>query len=426
MTKAATVCLMTTKLGSNIFYHACLLLSELDPQTKRFRVTKRLGFGGLPENVKTPIISDIKAKIGLNYDLYGNHGIFYDEEIRHFDKGYGLLGMTFEINTNKYNLLKNRCDTIILEQNKAIEKAATDLKLKPLSEKEMKKYPYEHESYRIFQHVLKNTEEGQEPPLKEFSLSFSPNAQTCKKQIIKILEDFLDKEQINQIKGWHSAIPRLSGRTEEIFFHSEGPLHVYECEGKKSYYRKSEESQLYWTIPPQEFDALSHTTQNLFNVNSDHLAIAKDVIRKLHKLERFFRTSSLDEGKRDKILTRINQVYDNFATIENKKSSSTANNSGFANFCFWAMTAARNGDEKVFLEKIEKAKDFLNALYMAVVDNWDKAVINKTQLVEGLPVFLDVHEQKQLCEILGRNYVEELKGESGNPHNHSTHRNRPY
>lgn len=424
-----TYCATDQDVGSNPFWHTCLLLSRYNEDLNKMEVIENWGFGGVPASSSYSIIRNLKVSLGLDTDLYGNHGLLYKEETRHLERGHGLHGVTFEITDEKFKLLQEKCRKMAAEQDEAINDAVRDLNLKPNTSGKIRNYPFEHESYRIYQYELKRAqEEHRAPRLHEFSLTVWNEPRTCKVQILGLLNDILAPEQLERIAGWHFAIPRLSGKMENIFLHSCGPLHQHKKRsGEIAHYRK--DAKLYWTLPPQEMEALSADTTNLFKINTDQCDEVKKIIRQLQSLEWLFRDAVFPDKYADyraKLVNQITNLYESFAIIEPKKSQVAKND--WTSFWRWLASQPRDVDEKILLDKLAKAKNFINSLYMAIVDGWKFAAMNSERLVAGansnaedesdinededlesLASYLTVNQQKKLCKIIGRNYITPCK-----------------
>lgn len=422
-----TFCAMDQEVGANPFWHTCLLLSCYDDKTKKLEVIENWGFGGVPATSPYPLIRKIKKSLRLDTDFYGNHGMLYGEEIRYLERGHGLHGVTFELTEVKFILLQQKCSKMAMDQEEAINDAVRDLQLKPLSGK-IRNYPFEHESYRIYQYELRRAkEEKRLSRLHEFSLSPSTDAHTCKAQMLTLLAGVITQKQLERITGWHPTIPRFSGRMENILLHSAGPLYQYQkSSGEVVYYRKGKEAKLYWTFPPQEIETLSDRTRDLFKIHHDHRDEVKLVVRKLQALEWFFRNVELPDiysAHRNKLIKHIIMLYESFATIEPKKSQFAKND--WTSFWRWLASQPRDLDEKLLLDKLAKAKNFINNLYMAVVDGWDLDGISSNadknditwdsnelsnqsddEDLEILATYLTANQQKELCKIIGRSYVD--------------------
>ena len=135
------------------------------------------------------------------------------------------------------------------------------------------------------------------------------------------------------------------------------------------------------------------------------------------KIEWLIRNASLLEKYQDykkELIKRIIEHYKAFAIIESKNDSTI---SGWYGFALSIFSAPRSKSEEKLQDKIYQAKTFLNSLYMSVVDEWeiDDAFPSETSQIENadgynsleaLASYLSKEDKKELCHILGRNYLE--------------------
>ncbi|WP_131781004.1 hypothetical protein [Legionella gresilensis] len=467
MKYAVTFCVLDREAGSNPFWHSCLLLSQWENKGK-IEVVEQWGFYGLPTTTPNSLLKKVKLSLGLDVDLNGNHGMLRHEEVRFLDLGCGLHGATFELTEEKFKLLQQRCKVAADEQEQAINEVMSQQGLAAKAKKDTRIYPYEHWSAQIYQfEKAKAQEQHRESRLKPFELNLSltlwgpslKGSYTCKTQTLSLLKGILTEQQLSRLteNDKHPTIPRYSGPLEKIFLHSTGTLRQHtKRSGKKVHYRALEDKdvKLYWTLPPQEMEALTEETNKSLQISKDYADDAKLVIKRLQRLEWLFRNATLPkeyQPYRDQLIEQICDYYENFARVNTIKSLPIKEESWFNYFSFLG-TLPRDKGERKLLKQIHKAKMLFNSLYMAVVDQWqidlkcpneryervttkkfnkeevdnvnffDKKnianiahmqplmnqVITKSDYInplEAVAAYLSLEDQKALCSILGRSYI---------------------
>ncbi|KTC86875.1 hypothetical protein [Legionella brunensis] len=433
---AVTYCVLDQQVGSNPFWHSCLLLSRLDEPEGKMEITDQWGFYGVPTTgSRDSFLGKLKIKVGLDLDLQGNHGMLRHEEVRFLDAGCGLHGQTFELTEDKFKLLQQKCADMATNQEKAIREIVEPLALKGKPPEETRIYPHEQFSTHIFTlEKIRAQQEGRLPRLKPFELNLSmsfwgPNlnqSHTCKSQVLSLLDGILTEEQINRLteNGKHKAVPRYSGSMESIFLHSSGPLSTHKKHsGQEVYYRdgNNPDVKLYWTLPPQEVEFLSEDTRNLLKLPEEYCAEVKSVVSKLQRLEWLFINAELSpcyEDYRKNLIARIREHYEAFANVTPKKAQSKI--SGWLGYAWSLLSIPRDLDEESLLQKVRKAKILLNSLYMAVVDNFEIDLNLTSELqdngsateetyynpLEAVAAYLKTEDKQQLCSLLGRSYLE--------------------
>lgn len=411
-----TYCTMDQEAGANPMWHTCLLLSRLNEQTQKLEVIDNWGFYGLPSTVPNSILRRVKIKAGLDVDLTGNHGMLRHEELRFLDLGCGLHGATFELTEEKFNELQQKCLKMVADQEAAINDVVKPLGLKGKPPSKSRIYPHEDLSTHIFALEKARAKElGKEPRLKEFNLMFGC-ARTCKAQAIELLEGILSPAQIKRITGLHRAVSRFSGKMENIYLHSSGPMRQHvKRSGEAIYYRDAADPavKLHWTLPPQEIETLSGETRDLFKVHSDHCDEVKVIVRRLQRLEWLFINAVIDANYfelRDRLVTLIRNHYEAFAKIEPKQAKNTQ--SGWTGSFLWLLSLPRDSDEATLMTQIKKANHLFNSLYMAMDEADEKPRTNfeSNEAIEEdeliyLVNCLGQDRQQELCNIIGRNYI---------------------
>ncbi|STX28188.1 Uncharacterised protein [Legionella beliardensis] len=442
MKYAVTFCALDRETGSNYFWHSCLLLSKWQEGGGKMEVVDQWGFYGVPTTMPNSLLKKVKISLGLDIDLYGNHGMLLHEPMRTLDLGYGLHGATFELTQEQFNLLQLRCQTMADEQNQAIAEVMSQQPLLAKEKEKSRTYPYEDWSAQIYQfEKAKAQKAGREPRLKPFELNLSftlwgpavKQSYTCKSQVISLLTGILTNQQINRLteNGKHPTIPRYSGPLEPIFLHSTGPLRQHKKQsGKVVYYRSMEDAdvKLYWTLPPQDMDALSQETNEQLQISEDYRNEAKLVIRQLQCLEWLFRNAVLPsqyQAYQTSLIKQITDYYDVFSQVR-KINSEPAIEKNWTNYFYFLNSMPRNQGERFLLKNIQQAKLFINTLYMAAVDNWkidlncpmENSELITEQLsdatgdvssyanpIEAVTAYLSTEDKQELCAIIGRTYA---------------------
>lgn len=424
----------------NPFWHSFVILSTLK-EGEKIEVVDNWGFYGIPSTERDTYLSQLKIKLGLDVDLKGNHGMLRHEDVRYLDTGSGLHGITFEITEEKFKLLKEKCQTMMHEQDAAIKEVVETNHLeKP--EGKFRIYPYEKYSTIIYAlEKIKAKKENRESRLKPFEFSIAPagrmgltlnDSHTCKSQFLSLLEGILTPDQLDRLSehGKHKAIPKYSGSLETIHLHSSGPLreHKKTQKTKKSclsswkkntttlsnvqeilYYRDLADTtvKLHWTIPPQELAIDDQTTVNLLKIDSEYCDDAKNLIRQLQKIEWLFINAVIDEkykNHQQKLIEHIRTHYEAFSIpippIAEKQIT------GWLSYALWAISEPKNDKEKQLLQKIEAGRDLITKLDLSICCDWkiDDEDVEGSPL-EAVAAHLTMTDQKKLCKIIGRTYL---------------------
>ncbi|WP_298627657.1 hypothetical protein [uncultured Legionella sp.] len=441
MKYAVTHCTFDGEAGANPLWHSCILLSRMNENTKQLEVVDNWGFYGVPTtNRDNSWINQLKLKMGLDVDLEGNHGMLRHEETRFLDLGRGLHGATFELTEEQFKHLQKKCLEMYEQQQAAINEIVIPLGLKEKPAAETKMYPHENRSLLIYQmEKIRAEENNRESRLKPFEIRVSlgltgldfSKSNTCKSQSIALLQHVLSEQQIARLtnNGKYPSIPKYSGPTESIYLHSTGPLREHKKKsGDVAYYRdssKDKDVKLYWTIPPQELEALSEETIKLLEIDKEYCQSVKTVVGRLQRLEWLLRNAVVPESYKkyqEQLILRVIDYYKAFSIIEPKNDAPKL--SGLQNFAYRLFSFPRSAEEKSLQNKIGNATLLFNSLYMSIVDG---IKINDTLLMEGeaeldqddscdtladenplelLAYHLSLNDQKALCRIIGRNYLE--------------------
>lgn len=408
-----TYCTMDETLGANPFWHTCLLLSCFDEHSKKLEVVESWGFYGLPTTNQESLLRTLKIKVGMDVDLYGNHGMLRHEEMRYLELGVGLHGATFEVAEENFRVLQDKCKMMADRQQQAIDDAVKSFNLKGKPQAHTRIYPYEHLSKHIL--ALEEAaakEQNRSPRLKKFALSFF-EPHTCKMVVLDLLEGVLTPSQVNRVRGFHHAVSRFSGKMENILLHSSGPLRQHaKRSGETVYYHDGADAgvKLHWTLPPQEIETMSGEVKDLFKVHDEHCDGVKKVVRKLQQLEWLFRNAMFEQknfDRRDRLVNLIREHYEVFAVVEPK--TPRLETSRWVNTALWLLSMPGDDDEKAIMDHLAQAKYFINALYMAMdnpksSEDEDNAKEDDIDLVV-LAGCLDPDKQRELCKIIGRSYL---------------------
>lgn len=440
MKYAVTFCTTDREVGSNPLWHSCLLLSKLDETNKMLEVVDNWGFYGLPTTTRSNSwLDQLKIKIGLDVDLIGNHGMLKHEELRFLDRGYGLHGVTFELTKEQFELLQNKCLQMATDQDTAIKEFVETQGIKGKPPEKTRIYPHEQFSRLIYEtEKIKAEQQARETRLKPFELRltwglFGPSlalSKNCKTQALSLLSYVLSKEQIDRLTEYdeHPTVPRRSGPMEPIFLHSTGPLRKHKkSSGDMVHYRdlKDPEVKVYWTVPPQEIEALSEDTIRLLQVDKEYCDEVKAVVSKLQRLEWLLRNAKLPEKYRlyqEELINKVIECYKAFSIIEPKKEEPKIG--GWYGWTLSLFSAPKNDEERTLQDKIKNAKWLFNTIYMAIVDNYqiddDFPMENRNapqneevgednfkNMVESVASYLYKEDKINLCKIIGRTYCED-------------------
>lgn len=449
-----THCTFDKRFTGNPFWHSSLVLSRWDDTQPgcKIEVVRHEGFYGTPSTTRSSWLSRIKIAIGLDVDLSGNHGWWKTEEMRFMEMGNdGLHGTTFEITEKQFNDLNARCSEMKRKQKAAVQEFAELVKNQhpELKNSTHLKKPriYADERYGPFFLTLENQQAQQSnysPRLKPFDLKIRPSlwgldltqSHTCKSRAMEVLQGILPQKHIDRLteNGKHPTVPRLSGKQEHIYFHSEGTLHKHtRSSGQAVHFRnhKDEGTKLYWTLPPQELIPLPGSRiKEQLGISPDYCKEVKQVISQLQQIEWLFINAVLPENYepyRQQLITIIRDHFSDFATIENTNNLQVE---GFKGYLFYLFNQPRNHKEMELLDKIAAAKELLNTLYAAVVDDWeihDNSIASNNPVVdtelhdtnlaankeneedndsEALAAYLTIADKKALCKILRRPYLQ--------------------
>lgn len=432
-----TVAAMDSEIA-NPLWHSFIILSTVE-KNQKVRVVETYGFYGLPSTTRIGWKSRLKRKLGIDTDFWGNHGILRHEELRYLDLGYGLHGVTFELSEEQFQQVQGRCHTQVKEQNTAIQEVVTANNLQPPSEN-YRIYPFEQYSPLIFElEKIKSQQHGLPSRLKPFDLDIEitrwgpslKNSHTCKSMIVELLQGILTPEQIDRIteNGNHRTVPRRSGKMEQLFLHSSGPLREHtKKSGNKVLYRSFDDpdTELHWTLPPQEIEVLNDETAKLLILSPDYIDEARSAINKLQQVEWLFINAKLETKYKPyqiQLLEKIRQCYQYFSFVT--KPQPTRNHPGFLNFFLNVLSLPRNVNEKRLFDCIQNANSLLNRLYISAVNGYiiDDNLQSETEVdehsteynsLEAVSNYLSTTEKRTLCHILGRNYVEPLEIEEAN------------
>ena len=425
---------MDPNVEANRFWHASLLLSQWDEKAGgRIEVLDNYGFYGLPATDDPNSWSgQLKRKLRLDTDFQGNHGWLRHEEYRFLDRGIGLHGVTFEIDADRFSLLQAKCKQQCADQQQAVDDAVAEHNLKPKTEK-IRIYPFEHHSADILKRELKKSAEQNRPArLFRFDLNVTlglggpsvATSHTCKSHIISLLNGILDEKHIARLteNDKHPTIPKHSGQMELISLHSEGPLCTHtKKNGEKIDFHDNYKDpiRLFWTMPPQELETESEETRAFFTIDAKYGNKPKNIVGKLQKLEWFFRNHAVYDdlkqypGAIDQIVFQIQMHYKAFseipAKIENERSKDE-NTWGNWLKSLVLFPPAQNNLEAKLKENLRSSTLFLNMIYSAIVDGIERD-LSGDDLAFSWFTHLSVANQKKVCTILERPYLEPLKPE---------------
>jgi hypothetical protein len=200
------------------------------------------------------------------------------------------------------------------------------------------------------------------------------------------------------------------------------------------FYRDSRDPgvRLYWTVPPQEVEALSPDTTKLLSIDKEYCPKVKSVVRKLQQLEWLLRNAKVPEEFQKNQDALINQVifcYKSFSKLKPKDDKPSI--TGVQGFFYSLLSLPRSRAEHRLQEKIKSAENLFNSLYMALIHRMkidqDRPIepidemnsedeqsdascsYEQVELIDENPLeavvsYLSVTEQIALCRIIGRNY----------------------
>lgn len=294
---------MKPEVGSNLLYHACLILSVQRDEDSPIQVLDSIGFYGItPCSDKNIYIRNFKKKYGIDIDLTGGYGRLMHEEMRYLDKGEGLTGITFHISAHRFSTLRQSIKEDMEQQEIAIKEATQSLiqdnlnnSLKrdqancelaandqPISEDKINEYISKQTNANITPHEIYSKEleraarEKSQPRLKpfEFRMSYTPltfftlaDSHTCKNGAFEILQraqiPLSWQFELGLKQTSTSSIPRFSGsaNAEELHLFSQGTYSTFvsKSSGLTQKTRNwqpqldsnhPDKTTLYWSIPP--------------------------------------------------------------------------------------------------------------------------------------------------------------------------------
>jgi hypothetical protein len=320
-----TYCVMDGDTGSNIFWHACLILSLQEVLNGPVSVLDSVGFYSDLSTTTNPIIKALKNLFGCKFNLQDCHGFLKQEEMRYLDSN-GLHGISFETTKEKLDAL-----TTLYKENMALEQTAiTELNAELTAQGEPA-----NSFTRYVKEKAKATLEERSSRLQAFHLSLSINrhgldstaSNTCKTYALDLLlqADIIDRTILDSILGSTGsyAFPRYSGLPiHPLRLVSTGEPEAHESRKTKAvfYNRKWEKNSLFWAsslhvYEPALFNASLQTTPQ-------HHQLIKDILTRIQKTETRIRqklreSAGLAEEHDDhrdltEQLQRVQQLYDLF------------------------------------------------------------------------------------------------------------------
>lgn len=218
----ATYCVMDGDAGSNLFWHACFLISKQENADSPLEVIRSVGFYPSKSTSKNPAIRFLKFILGFKEDLQNTHGVLKEEEIRYLDKK-GLWGINFDLDKNSFNRVEK-----IVEEKFTVEKEAIEHWNSKLGKNA-------NGCTRLAAEINEAKLENREPRLSPFHITMSLNADgldtskssTCKNYVLNILKkaEIINDKTEQQILGSKSnyAFPRGSKGLRPIQLTSVGP-----------------------------------------------------------------------------------------------------------------------------------------------------------------------------------------------------------
>ncbi|TAL59684.1 MAG: hypothetical protein EPN84_10745 [Legionella sp.] len=415
------------KVESNVFWHSCVFLSEMDDEKNEIKVLRTWSFYGIPSTTENnAVVKYLKSKVGLKLDLAGNHGWFTEEVYRFLDLGVGIHGVNFEVSEANLWKTDSLFQNKVRDQIAATEEAAKALNLKPQGK--WKRYPCDDHSAEIFEYEKKKAkEEGRESRLQPFDLSPSLgwtgphfyDASTCKSQIMDILSQVLTEKQIARLTV-HPTIPRWSGPMEDLYWETRGPIEEHtKSSGEIVLSRNGTNPAvgLYALLPFQEVEA-SPEIINRFRIEEPYCGQIKKQISQLKQLEWLFRNTKMSEplkGTRDQLVEKIVGYSRAFFDISHKANPPSDEEQ--SSFVYSFFYNSETPQQKKLSDKIKEVGQFLDSLYTGAVEHWDMNwlypfnQIGKTPTPADDPVklllcALPKDKKHKLCEILERHYFE--------------------
>ncbi len=404
----------------NQLWHSFILLSQLE-EGKRIEVVDNYGYYAAPASDRTSTFGKFKIDMKADVDVWGNHGFLKHEEFRFLDPGKGTHGTTFQLTEAQFTLLQAKCKKIVFDQEQAIKEVVDELGLKVTSKQKVRHYAHEEHAKLIYDvEKTKAKQENRPSRLRPFDYSYS-----CKTGVISILEEILRKEQIDRltVSGHNRIIPRFSGKLEDIYLHSEGPLSkhkkaaggiVYFCDGADP------EVKLYWTLPPQEIETLDKSTKDLLTVSRKYCDDAKNLIGKLQRLEWLFINAEVPtkyQKYKTTLIHSIQACYQSFSVINAPKEKKDIEQWKKSVASFFSLPV--DEDEKALHDKIKRGQNLIDNLYRSISYGFEietdcssespamfESPIEDTHFhtEEALASYLSLTDKISLCKIIGRSY----------------------
>lgn len=420
-----TFCSFDMQAGSNPFWHNALLISKIDTHTQKIEVLSAWGFYGV-SSTSTSILRHIKRKVGLDIDLWGNHGWLVREEIRYMDKGLGLYGDTYALSIDEFNELQQELVRRLQEQDEAVAEATKALNLSPLRD-EFKYYPAEENSARIFAWEKDlAVREFRKSRLKPFDFQVSwdlwcpslKNSHTCKTEAIHLLEHALPQQDLRQYQRW--TFPRFISRyMEPIQLYSEGPsLKHRKNNGTVIHYRQWQpDVKLFWTVPPQKIISKNSEIYPNNTLDRHYSPQVRAAVKTLQRLEHLILNGKLDnsyhfmsarlENYRAVWVNKIREKYQEFSVVKNQPKM-TPRVTLLGKMNSWLFNLPRNQQQQQCHDYIEAIKNYFNDIYILICDK-DLALSateeNIDNYLELMVLTFEVGVQKEICSLLGRTYL---------------------
>lgn len=360
---------------ANIAGHAFLAVLRWNGLGHKIQVEKAWGYYGAPQSGPDSPIGAFKAWMKLGYDFTNSFGELQEEKLRFLDVGTGIKGKVFAIDDDQYQKLLTIINQRLLDQREAIEEISNELKQKHIKVN----------SKAIFKEELKR----KKPRLKRFDLKVSlgwpilnlNSAQTCKTLLIEILEEIgIPKAELSSLTASSQAIPRFSGKLDDIVLHSIGKINRYESANKPvSFFRQwKDDAKLYCSFPLQNVVGATSNVKSFFYVKPNVAEISKKYLAQLQAIEKIVQATEVDEKYlkyKNNYLARLREVADAFAIV-------------------------RAGTD--YNELNDAANYFLSASYFVVCD--PKNNFDEPEYFVGILPY-DVREQ--ICAAMGKTLVDE-------------------
>lgn len=374
---------MNHKIGANPLGHASFCLSKMvdGDEGPRFEVENFFGFyGSEPSSIHYPVLTDLKRYLKVDTDFCGGYGTLKIEPMRYLDKGVGLDGVTFHVSESQYKHLKTLCFDVMAEEQQAIQEAMVALKVD-----KSKRIDYS----AIFAYEKAQAKLRGEPP-RLHPFQFLPTLNNCMNRATSLLLESGIKAKELAILS-EGSVPRFSSVDLQPFtLYSEGPLkdHKTKRKGTVKYRQwptaKDSGSKLYWTLPPQNIvpnpDNKRRSLQLKYFLNIPK-AMRKDVakiIASLQQAEWALLNAKKHTKLSEKLLDYIQSLYIAFSM------------------------PSKNHDTSELTNRIDKANNFLDAIYQAAIADGEMVVIVDNRLLHG-QIYLKEDDIAGLCTELERN-----------------------